>query len=77
MIISEWKAEFDRTMEQIWQSIAETQRILDDDDEPRDRHLSLVPPLEEGDDGQRQAGKTCTRTNIRHRAGGKFRLRTE
>jgi hypothetical protein len=53
MIISEWKAEFDRTMERILESIAATERILDGDDDgdDRDRHLSLVPPIEEGDDG--------------------------
>jgi hypothetical protein len=51
--MSSWKAEFDLTMERIRQSIAETNRILgidDADDEPRERHLHLVPPPKEGDD---------------------------
>ena len=46
--VSNWKAEFDLTMEQIWKSISEIQRTLDGPDaEPRERHLSLVPSPEE------------------------------
>ena len=51
MILSKWKAEFDSTMEGILKSIAEIERIRNGtDDEPRDRHLILVPSLEESDD---------------------------
>jgi hypothetical protein len=50
---SEWKAEFDLRMERIWQTLAESKRIHDSWDqerEPRERHLHLVPPLDDDDD---------------------------
>jgi hypothetical protein len=59
---STWKAEFDLTMEQIFKDIAETSRVMDGIEEmrheqgaawSRPRHLHLVPPIEEADDGQR------------------------
>jgi hypothetical protein len=52
---SEWKAEFDLTMEQIFKDIAETRRTMDEVEmmrgKPRPRHLHLVPPIEDDDDG--------------------------
>jgi hypothetical protein len=39
---SAWKGEFDRTMERIWQQIAEIQRIREG--KPPEPHLRLVPP---------------------------------
>jgi hypothetical protein len=49
---SEGKVEFDATMEWIWATIAETREIIDEiRDEPRERHLHLVPAIEERDDG--------------------------
>jgi hypothetical protein len=52
---SEWKAKFDLTMERIFKDIAENRRILDEAramrDEPRSRHLHLVPPIEDDNDG--------------------------
>jgi hypothetical protein len=51
----EWKAEFDLTMEQIFKDIAETRRTMDDVEmmrgKPRPRHLHLVPPIEDDNDG--------------------------
>jgi hypothetical protein len=51
--LSAWKAEFDLTMEQIFEKIAETSRIMDGVEEMRTgvrpRHLHLVPALEEDD----------------------------
>jgi hypothetical protein len=49
-----WKAEFDLRMEQIFKDIAETKRIHDNWDEerePRERHLHLVPAIEDDNDG--------------------------
>jgi hypothetical protein len=58
--LSAWKAEFDLTMERIFKGIAETSRKMDEVEEmrheqeaawSRPRHLHLVPPIEEDDDG--------------------------
>jgi hypothetical protein len=58
-----WKRGFDATMRGIFEGIAETSRKMDEVEKmrheqeaawgwrPRPRHLHLVPPLEEDDDG--------------------------